>query len=268
FPEVDRAEVEAVDHGRWVAAPFNDAVAPGDVVLHGRRPSDVVDRARPTQTARLGCGVIGVERAARIAARLVGVLASALEAERFGQELMAGAAAALKGTHAGEALEGELVRNLGMVRHERRILGRRGDELETKALRVIEAEAVTLDRALEPRRGEAQRPELERLIGAHAKTDAVDHPRARAALSQAWILEEGEVGAGASFLVGVEEVVDGGVVLVNRLLDQAHAHDAGVEEQVLRGVGRDRAYVVDAVQWFHVSLVSYPAGPGIIQARV
>src|SRR5207245_10380174 len=114
----------------------------------------------------------------------------------------------------------------------------------------------------------APRPEPERLIGAHAQTDAVYHPRAGAAPSQIWILEEGGGGAGASFLVGVEEVVDGGIVLVDRLLDQAHAHDAGVEEQVVRGVGRDRAYVVDAVQWFHISPVSYLAGTGIIPARV
>src|SRR5439155_5952245 len=138
--------------------------------------------------------------------------------------------------------------NHRMSRHKQRSLSHRSDELETEAHRVVEAKAVPLDRALEPRRGQAQRPEFERLIGAHAKTDAVDHTRARAAPSQAWILEEGEVGAGASFLVGVEEVVDGGVVLVDRFLDQAHAHDAGIEEQVLRGVGRDRAYVVDAVQ--------------------
>src|SRR2546429_4802424 len=96
----------------------------------------------------------------------------------------------------------------------------------------------------------------------------MDHPGACTAPRQAWIFKEGEVGPGASFLVGVEEVVDGGVVLVDRLLDQAHAHDAGVEEQIFRGVGRDRAYVVDAVQWFHVSPVSYPAGTGIIPARV
>src|SRR5260370_32103866 len=45
LPKVDRPEVEAIDHRRRVAAASDDLVAPGLVVLHGRGPRDVVDRA-------------------------------------------------------------------------------------------------------------------------------------------------------------------------------------------------------------------------------
>src|SRR5205823_8515466 len=48
LPEVDRPEVEAVDHARRIAAPFDHAFAPGDVVVHGIRPGDVMHDARHT----------------------------------------------------------------------------------------------------------------------------------------------------------------------------------------------------------------------------
>ena len=61
-------------------------------------------------------------------------------------------------------------------------------------------------------------------------------------------LEEGQVGAGAALLVGEEEVVDGRVVLVDRLLDQAQAQHPGVEVDVVLRVGGDRGDVVDSLQ--------------------
>jgi len=76
----------------------------------------------------------------------------------------------------------------------------------------------------------------------------VDHPRARATRYCAGILEEREVGAGAGVLVTVEEVVDEGVVLVDRLGGQSQAEDARVEVDVPAGVARDRADVVEAVE--------------------
>ena len=56
--------------------------------------------------------------------------------------------------------------------------------------------------------------------------------------------------SGAALLVGVEEVVDGGVVLVDRLLDEAQPEHPRVEVEVPRRVAGDAGDVVDAVQ-FH-----------------
>jgi len=76
----------------------------------------------------------------------------------------------------------------------------------------------------------------------------VDHPRARPAGDGAGILEEREVGAGAGVLVAVEEVVDGRVVLVDRLGGQPQTEDARVEVDVPAGIAGDGADVVEAVE--------------------
>jgi hypothetical protein len=76
----------------------------------------------------------------------------------------------------------------------------------------------------------------------------MDHARARPAAPRARVLEEGDVGAGAPVLVGVEEVVDGRVVLVDRLLHEPEPEHADVEVHVSGRVARDRGDVVDAVQ--------------------
>src|SRR4029079_12006592 len=60
--------------------------------------------------------------------------------------------------------------------------------------------------------------------------------------------EECDVGAGRALLVGIEEVVDGRVVLVDRLLDEPQPERARVEGDVLRRVTRDARHVVDAVK--------------------
>ena len=52
------------------------------------------------------------------------------------------------------------------------------------------------------------------------------------------VLEEGQVGAGLP-IVGVEQVVDGRVVLVHGLLDQPKPQHTGVEVEVPRGVTHD-----------------------------
>src|SRR5216683_2015847 len=249
--EVDGPEVEAVDHRRRVAAALDDAAAPRLVVLHRRRPRDVVHRPRAAQASRRGGRVVDVERAARVASRLIAVRLRAGETERFAQELIARVALALECPYARKALQGEMLRDLGVPCHKRTVAGRLGDELKPQALRVVEAETVPLHRGFDPGVGEAPRPELERLLTAHPKRDAVDHACPGAAAHQARILEEGEVGARASVLVGVEEVVDGRVVLVDRLLDQAQSHHSRIEEDVFRRVGGDGADVVDAVQALH-----------------
>ena len=42
-------------------------------------------------------------------------------------------------------------------------------------------------------------------------------------------IKEGEIGAGRRFPVGIEEVIGADIVLVDGLLDQAHAERAGIE---------------------------------------
>ena len=74
------------------------------------------------------------------------------------------------------------------------------------------------------------------------------HPVARTALRRAWILEERDVGAGRALLVGVEQVVDGRVVLVDGLLDHPQPELARVELHVRRRVAGDARDVVDAFE--------------------
>src|SRR4051794_41983565 len=76
----------------------------------------------------------------------------------------------------------------------------------------------------------------------------MDHPAPRLAGSRVRILEERDVRAGPPFLVGVEEVVDGRVVLVDGLLHEPQAEDARVEVDVARRVARDARHVMDAVE--------------------
>ena len=59
-------------------------------------------------------------------------------------------------------------------------------------------------------------------------------------------VEEGDVGPGRGEGVGVEQVIGRDVVLVHRLLDEAHPQNLGVEPPVAGGVGGDRGQVVQA----------------------
>jgi hypothetical protein len=84
--------------------------------------------------------------------------------------------------------------------------------------------------------------------GEPTRQTIVDHPGARAPRRRARVLEEGDVRARAPLLVRVEQVVDGRIVLVDRLLDHAQAEGAGVELDVLRSVAGDVRHVMDAVE--------------------
>jgi hypothetical protein len=78
------------------------------------------------------------------------------------------------------------------------------------------------------------------------------HPRAGPAGRRAGVLEEREVAAGRAVLIGVEEVVDGRIVLVDRLLDHPQAQHADVELDVAGRVAGDRGDVVDAFELHRV----------------
>src|SRR5207237_5079716 len=60
--------------------------------------------------------------------------------------------------------------------------------------------------------------------------DPVHHPRAGPAALDPGVFEEGEIGAGAAVLIGIEKVVDGRVVLVDRLLDQPQRSEEHTSE--------------------------------------
>ena len=72
----------------------------------------------------------------------------------------------------------------------------------------------------------------------------VDHAVAGTAIRGARELEEGEDRAGRAALVAEVQVVDVGLIEVDRLLDQAQSQDARIEVDVARGVRGDRRDVV------------------------
>src|SRR5947209_3348221 len=84
------------------------------------------------------------------------------------------------------------------------------------------------------------------------RSSQVSSPAGRApsprSSSRAGVLEERQLGPGLAGLAGVEEVVDGRVVLVDGLGDQPQSHDPGVEVDVARGVAGDGGDVVDALE--------------------
>ena len=229
--EVDRAEPEAVDHlGRSRAAP-NRSLAPLHVVVHLRRPGHVVDRSAAGPAGLGRRLVVGVQAAAALAARLP-ALARRLEAKRVLEQAAARVGLRRVGAHAVEALQRQLLGHLRMVGDQRRVGDGRDHQLVAEPLGVGEPQPPSPRSTATPSAVEPLGPEPNRLLGGHAPGDPVDHAGPRPAGGGAGVLEEGQIGARASKLVRVEEVVDGRVVLVDRLLDQAQAQDARVEVEV------------------------------------
>ncbi len=89
------------------------------------------------------------------------------------------------------------------------------------------------------------------LSGRHLERDfvrkAVSHPRTRKLRPG----EERQIRARTPLRVGIEQVVRARVVLVDALLDQAHAEHAGVEVQVLLRRSGDGGDVVKPVGVLH-----------------
>ncbi len=81
----------------------------------------------------------------------------------------------------------------------------------------------------------------------------MDHALARAARPRTRIFEKRQIEPGAAVVIAIEEVVDGRVVLVDRLLDEPEPEHAGVEIDVRLGVAGDRADVMDAFELHCVS---------------
>src|SRR5205823_5553390 len=99
--EVDRLEVEAVDHRRRPCPGLGDPPLPRLVLLRWRRPRHVVDGAGTADTALGGRRVVDVERAAGLPARLE----AGFEAEHVLEERPARLRIGGEGTDAGEAAQ-------------------------------------------------------------------------------------------------------------------------------------------------------------------
>ena len=76
----------------------------------------------------------------------------------------------------------------------------------------------------------------------------MDHAVTGSTLAGAAKLEEGDIGAGASSLVGVEQVIDTGLVLIDGLFHHSQAESARIKVDVLLRVGGDRGYVVNSFE--------------------
>ena len=150
--------------------------------------------------------------------------------------------------HRSESLQRELDGDLGVLGDER-LVGRLVDgELVPQPLGILEREPGALPLELLRLRREPLLPEVERVLGADAPADCVDHPVASASTGDAGVLEERDVAPGRAALVSVEEVVNGRVVLVHGLLDHAQSEHAGVEVDVARRVAGDAGHMVDPVE--------------------
>jgi hypothetical protein len=153
------------------------------------------------------------------------------------------------GANAVEAEQGVLGRDVVGARGQRRVVDVRDQQLVTQALEVGEREdAVVGALGRDALVGQARGPEVERLVGGDAPLDGVDHAVAGLAPLRPGELEEGQDRARRAALVAEVEVIDVGLVEVDRLLDQAQAQDAGVEVDVAWGVGRDRGDVMQTLE--------------------
>ena len=97
-------------------------------------------------------------------------------------------------------------------------------------------------------------PEVQSLRRPDAPDDPMDHPRAGPPGPRTGILEERELRARPAQLVGVEEVVDRRVVLVDGLRRHAQPQHMRVEVDVPGRVARDRGDVVDSLDLHDLSL--------------
>ena len=203
--------------------------------------------------ARFRRRVVGVEAAALLAAELPGGVARGTEAQHLFEQRAARLRAGREGADAVEALEGDVGRDLGVARHERLVGRLRDHELEAEAFGVVEAETGSLAGGPSPVLPEPRLPEVERLLRGDPERDSVHHPGARPSAARTGVLEERDVRARAALLVGVEQVIDGRVVLVDRFLHEPEPEHAGVERDVARRVARDARHVVNPLELHRAS---------------
>ncbi len=214
-----------------------------------------MDASGALQPALGGRRVEAVEAASAVAPDLPAVVPG-LESERLFEKGVAGVGVAGVGAGAVEAPQRHLRWNLGVLGDQRVVIGAADAKLVAETLRIGKAQSVSLSLGLDALSAQPLGPEVERLRRRDPPGDRVDHPVAGAAWRGAGVLEEGQVGTGVALLVGEEEVVDGRIVLVDRLLHQPQAQHAGIEVDVLLGFAGDRSDVVDALE-LHACILPY-----------
>ncbi len=235
--EVDRAEPEAVDHRRRPPARLAYALDPLRVLVRESGPRDVVHGARPGHAA---LGPAARRRRRTPSARRSRPTPARSRASRGTRrspraKLRTRARRRSRGSRAPPGSRGGAPRAADL-----RVVD---DELEREPFRIGEDE-----RAVAALAAHALLPEVERLLAPDAEDDAVHHAVPGAAADRPGVLEERDVGAGRAELVGVEEVVDARVVLVDGLLDETQSERPGVVVEVLGRVARDARDVVDPVE--------------------
>ncbi len=143
-----------------------------------------------------------------------------------------------------------------MARDERRVGPVDDRELVLHPFGIGEHEAVARALGRDALAVQTRGPEVERVGRGDARDDAMHHAGARPAGHRAGVLEERQVGARTAELVGVEQVVDARIVLVDGLLDHPQAEDARVEVDVPASVAGDRRDVVDAFKLHEASSIA------------
>ena len=164
------------------------------------------------------------------------------EAERLEQR-RARARGRRVGAHAVEAEQRVLGRDVGGAGGERRVGGRQASNTWRRPSGSSKRQGVAVALRIDALVAQARGPEVERRRRADAPLDRVDHAVARAAERGAGELEEREDRAGRPGLVAEVQVVDVGLVEVDRLLHQPQPEQARVEVDV------PGASAVIAVTW-------------------
>ena len=220
--EVDRPEVEAVDDRGRLGARRDRPLPPPLVLVDLRGPGDVVDAAGALQRS-LGRRLVVDVEAAALSPRASQPSPTGSNSSASSRRRLASGARAV-GAHRVEALQGQLAPG---PRDGRRSAARRRPRP-----RPARGRAPRGRRSAGPPPARSARLPLAASRFSQKSSDSSEPTRQtiRCTVSRpgpaprhARELEEGEVGAGASLLVGEEEVVDGRVVLVDRFLDQAQA---------------------------------------------
>ena len=193
--------------------------------------------------------VVRVEAPAHVAAYLERrAVVVGREPERVAQEREAALGIVAVRSRAVEAPQSMLGGYVRGIRIQLLVGARVDRELVDEALRVGEQETALDPLGLDPVRAQALGPELDRGARGHAPHDSVHHPGARAPARGAGILEEREVHPRRAVVAAVEQVIDGRVVLVDRLLDEPQAEHARVELDVRGRIAGDRGDVMDALE--------------------
>jgi hypothetical protein len=143
-----------------------------------------------------------------------------------------------------------LCRNRAALPRRGRTLAAVVDQDQPLALAVLERQrqpTVDLDDITGRGAGrlEAIPPIAQRLFAGDAQAGARDRIGA-APLGRRREIEEGEIGAGIGFAVGIEQMIGADVVLVDGLLDQPHAQQAGVKRQIVPRLRRDRGQMMNS----------------------